>query len=183
MKILKTLKWHLFFSVAIIGSSLLLFGCGNDSAPLDYLYEDPGGDELPLQLDRVSDLSKDVTTVSQLVDATSGATIDFELCGAQHQLVVKQNSIPTSQVIEISAWLGTSNGHGVLLLEFSPDGLQFVPHASLCIDAAAIFGKKSSLGLHWYNPATAKWELQERITVNKGNVPFRIYHFSKYAIS
>jgi hypothetical protein len=71
-----------------------------------------------------------------------------------------------------------------LLLDFRPDGLVFSRPAILQLEANVLEAADGDvLTLYWYNPDTGLWEVEQRVKVDGEEVEFKIYHFSRYAIS
>jgi hypothetical protein len=71
-----------------------------------------------------------------------------------------------------------------VLLNFRPDGLIFSKPAVLQLEANLLEAADGDvLTLYWYNPDTGLWEVEQKVKVDDEEVEFRIYHFSRYAIS
>jgi hypothetical protein len=71
-------------------------------------------------------------------------------------------------------------------LDFQPDGLVFSVPAKVKFKAQVLDAKGGQqLNLYWYNPSSRSWELEQEVTLKDGEleVEFKIYHFSRYAIS
>jgi len=180
MKLNRAVKWLIFLSLATIGGLVFVVGCGNNSTPVDYLYENPEGGKLPQFLEKPAG----ATEVSQYLDAEAGGEIGFECDGGEHEFVVAAGSMPASCTIYISAWTKLHEGDKVLRLNFAPSGLEFDPSAQLVVDAVPIWENESELKLYWYDPEDEEWELEEAAAVDvNGEASFDIDHFSKYAIS
>jgi hypothetical protein len=180
MKLNKAVKWLIFLSLATIGGLVFVVGCGNNSTPVDYLYENPEVSKLPQLLEKTGE----ATEVSQYLDADAGGQIEFECDGGEHEFLVAAGSMPASCTVCISAWTKLYEGDKVLRLNFAPSGLEFNPAAQLVVDVIPIWGSESNLNLYWYDPQDEEWELEEGAAVDvNGNATFHLDHFSKYAIS
>ncbi len=180
MRLNKAVKWLILLSLVTIGGFVFVVGCGNNSTPVDYLYEGAEGNKLPQFLEKPAD----ATEVSQYLDADADGEIEFECDGGEHEFVVAAGSMPASCTIYISAWTKLYQGDKVLRLNFGPAGLEFDPSAQLVVDVVPIWESESELKLYWYDPDDGEWELQEAAAVDvNGKAGFHVEHFSKYAIS
>lgn len=180
MKLTRGVKWHLLLVLALVGVMGFAVGCGNNSNPVDYLYETADGGKLPQYLEK----PKDAAHVSQIIDADTGGEIEFACAGGNHKFVVGANSIPAICVVEITAWVKQNKNKGVFRLNFGPKRLQFDPPAELLVDAGRMWDDVNNLKLYWYDPETKRWELQETVVAGAdGKALFHVKHFSKYAIS
>jgi hypothetical protein len=71
-----------------------------------------------------------------------------------------------------------------VLLDFRPDGLVFSKPSILQLEADLLEAADGDvLILYWYNPDKDLWEVEQKVKVDDGEVEFKIYHFSRYAIS
>ena len=71
-----------------------------------------------------------------------------------------------------------------LLLGFRPDGVVFSRPAVLKLEASVLEAAAGDvLTLYWFNPETRRWEVEQKVKVDGEEVEFKIYHFSRYAIS
>jgi hypothetical protein len=173
-------KWRFALPLAVLAVMVFAVGCGNNSTPVDYIYENPQVDKLPHFLEKPAD----ATEVSQYMDAEVGGDIEFECDNGDHEFQVAAGSLPGSCTIEISAWTKLYQGDKVLRLNFAPSGLEFDPSAQLVVDVVPLWGEETSLNLYWYDPQDEEWEFQEAAAVDvNGIATFGVDHFSKYAIS
>jgi len=184
MKLNRAVKWLIILSLATIGGLVFVVGCGNNSNPVDYLYEDAEGNKLPEFSVKSLVPPPGAVYVSQAIDADVGGEIEFECDNGDHEFVVAAGSIPASCTISISAWTKLYQGDKVLRLNFEPLGLEFDPSAQLVVDVVPVWGSQTSLNLYWYDPQDKEWEFEATAVVNvNGNATFDVDHFSKYAIS
>ncbi|NIN00300.1 MAG: hypothetical protein GTO24_20145 [candidate division Zixibacteria bacterium] len=71
-----------------------------------------------------------------------------------------------------------------LLLGFRPDGVVFSRPAIIKLEASVLEAAAGDvLILYWFNPKTLLWEVQQEVEVDGEEVEFKIYDFSRYAIS
>lgn len=209
MKVAKGFTLIKFGATAIALASLVLVvvGCSTD-APLApttgklpglqaiSLVEDQLGDDL-FATDDSGALGKpglwSLSGASDHVDVGwDGGTVVLNFTGAVSELVIPEGAVCvgaeddetsecavqiTAQAVLVKTVFGP-----VAFFDFGPDGLQFAKPAVLYLKTRLQSGEV--LRLFWFNPETGKWERQYRAKVDDdGVVEFKIYHFSKYAIS
>ncbi len=196
-----TPKWTILGLIltAIMVASLVLFaGCTqepissidpglDDSIFFNLTYDDSGSVEsfIASKSDSGDSSFSEVYEVyndTGVVIAVSGGSVI--LSGGSYEFEVPAGSISENKVISVSFVTFAYNGNIITLCDFSPDGLQFDPSATLRFYAGGTNSLSSFLKLYWLNPATNRWEIQEsKLPDVNGLVSFSISHFSKYGVS
>jgi len=124
----------------------------------------------------------EVYNVTEEAFAVSGGSVI--LSGGNYEFEVTSGSISKNEMISVSFVSFAYNGNDITLCEFSPDGLQFDPAATLRYYVGGSNTLTRFFKLYWLDPATNRWEFQEtKIPDGNGIVSFPISHFSKYGVS
>ena len=196
-----TPKWTIFslLLAAIMVASLVLFtGCTqepigsidpglDDNIFFNLTYDDSGSVEsfITSKSDSGDSSFSEVYEVyndTGVVIAVSGGSVI--LSGGSYEFEVPFASISLNEMISVSFVSFAYNGTNITLCDFSPDGLQFNPSATLRYYVGGANTLSKFFKLYWLNPATNRWELQESNTPDvNGFVSFSISHFSKYGVS
>ena len=196
-----TPKWTILslLLAAIVVASLVLFtGCTqkpigsidpelDDSIFFNLTYDDSGSVESFI----VSKSDSGDSSYSEVYEAyyDTGVVIAVSggsviISGGSYEFEVPSASISENTVISVSFVSFAYNGNNITLCEFSPDGLQFDPSATLRFYAGGLNSPSKSFNLYWLNPVTKRWETQESKSPDvNGLVSFSISHFSKYGVS
>jgi len=184
---------------AIMVASLVLFtGCTqdpigsidpglDDNIFFNFTYEDSGSVEsfITSKSDSGDSSYSEVYEVyndTGVVIAVSGGSVI--LSGGFYEFEVPAGSITKNEIISVSFVSFAYNGTNITLCDFSPDGLQFDPSATLRYYVGGANTLSGNFKLYWLNPATNRWEIQESKSPDvNGFVSFSISHFSKYGVS
>jgi len=197
----KVYRWAILslFLTAIMVASLVSFtGCTqepfgsidpglDDSIFFNLTYDDSGSVEsfIASKSDSGDSSFSEVYEVyndTGVVIAVSGGSMI--LSGGNYEFEVPAASISKNEMISVSFVSFAYNGINITLCDFSPDGLQFDPSATLRYYVGGTNSLSIVFKLYWLNPATNRWELQESKTRDvNGFVSFSISHFSKYGVS
>lgn len=118
----------------------------------------------------------------------SGGELTVEAECLNLSLYVPKQALSNKIYISMNASLFYYCGDKVVLkglfLGFRPDGVVFSRPAIIKLEASVLEAAAGDvLTLYWFNPETLLWEVQQEVKVNGEEVEFKIYHFSRYAIS
>ena len=128
---------------------------------------------LNLALMQVEDLA-----VSQLVKASTGGTLYF----GEFKFYVPPGSLVKDTVIGI-----TMTSDKYIKMDFSPNGTQFNPPATMTVTYATANLSKtlpSKLSISWFDTATNQWiNLGGTVDQSKLTVSVPVSHFTEYSLS
>jgi hypothetical protein len=128
---------------------------------------------LDLALSEIEDLS-----TAKLVKASTGGTLYF----GEFKFYIPPGSLANDTIIGI-----TMTSDKYIQMDFSPDGTQFNPPATMTVTYVTANLNKispSKLSISWFDTATNKW-INLGGTVNQStlSVSVPISHFTEYSLS
>ena len=192
MKEKRLLKALLGTALMLVLGAVMLFpmGCSKmlPTAPEDPVEGYRGEDLWPAP---PANLAPSLQTCSQTVFGwfgPSGGELDIEGRCMNVSFYVPKRALSERVKISMTAtlfyYLSDRSVLNGLLLDFRPDGLVFSKPAILQLEAAVLeAADRDELTLYWYNPDTGLWEVEQKVRLDGEEVEFKIYHFSRYAIS
>ena len=120
---------------------------------------------------------------SQLVSPDSGGTVSFQVGSSFHEFTVPAGALAQQTDVSVAVRIMDTTKLS-LLIDFQPDGLQFIKPAEIKIrypNTGIVLG---SFYLYWHNPTLGTWEYNTSAKVDSlGFISFPISHFSKYGVS
>jgi len=128
---------------------------------------------LDLALSEIEDFS-----TSQLVKASTGGTLYF----GEFKFYIPPGSLVNDTIIGI-----TMTSDKYIQMDFSPDGTQFNPPATMTVTYATANLQNiqpSKLSISWFNTATNKWiNIGGTVDQSKLSVSAPVSHFTEYTLS
>lgn len=117
------------------------------------------------------------------ISAEEGGEFSISMPG-KGEFIVEANSVSENTTITAQIDFFIINGYVVGLFDFSPDGLQFRPSATLQFDANVLGENSKTVRLYWLDPAKNKWKFKGHYAADADDVvSIPIDHFSKYGVS
>jgi hypothetical protein len=170
-----------FLMMAVV---VILTGCSTKS-PVTPQYDQPNSLQ---SLTAVASENLSVEEIGQVEVAktilpTKADTIQIAKDASLHKFALAKGAVTAATVIDVKSFNKEINGKSSLVFEFGPEGLVFAKAANLDIDVKDLGDIPKSANLYYFDPNVNDWVYQGTVLVKNGRVTFKIYHFSKYAIS